>query len=68
MNSSPSPFKDLFMVFDYVIDECIQEKYEAFKQRVQRKWRTELEKDAKRSPQNHAALIQVIYLFFDTDK
>jgi len=43
----------------------VQEKYEAFKESVQRKWRVELEKDAKRNAQNHPALIQVIYLLFD---
>uniref|UniRef100_A0A7C9CI41 Cellulose synthase (UDP-forming) n=1 Tax=Opuntia streptacantha TaxID=393608 RepID=A0A7C9CI41_OPUST len=36
----------------------IKEKYEAFKQRVERKWRTELETDTKRSAQNHPAIIQ----------
>ncbi|KAJ8441745.1 hypothetical protein Cgig2_009174 [Carnegiea gigantea] len=46
---------------DFIEDRrSIKEKYEAFKQRVQRKCRVEPENVAKRNAKNHPALIQVI--------
>lgn len=46
---------------DFIEDrKRVKEKYEIFKDRVQRKWRVELQKDAKRSGRDHPAVIEVI--------